>query len=443
MTDSTHDTSTSRRRFLQTTAAAGSALAIGGAPLRVKAEPPPTFPLGMIEPFTGSAGEFGPFYRDAAKLAVEDVNNAAKQVMGGPIISEMIVENSNTLPTPATQAARKLVNVNDVPAIICGWSSGVTVAVATSVTIPNEVLQVGNGCTSPLISVLPKDRQADLLFRTTAPDTLQGVVAAQLTAGELVDGYKHQTAAVTYINNPYGQGLANAFARSFQLRGGIVQAMVPHPGKVQPTYTAPLAIALKNNPDVLFIASYPGQSITICKESRDIFDYTSWQFCDGNASTKVLEAVGADTLAGQLGTAPGSNKSLKSYQHFAERFKKRFGYDHIPPFTASAYDAAATIGLAAVQVINQGEQITGPNLSDSMRPVTNKPGKEVFGAIPESMTEAVELIANGKNTDYIGAVGRIDFDKQGDVKVPIEIWKFTEDTIDTVKLILPQNIPAE
>ena len=44
--------------------------------------------------------------------------------------------------------------------------------------------QLGNGTTSPLVSVLPEDQDADLLFRTSPSDLLQGVVAAEAIAGE-------------------------------------------------------------------------------------------------------------------------------------------------------------------------------------------------------------------------------------------------------------------
>ena len=217
-----------RRRFLQSTAAAGTVTL--ASPARIRAQGSvPTFTLGQIAPFTGSAAEFGEFYRDAARLAFEQVNAAAEEVLGGPIMDEHIAEDTNTLPTPAIESARKLVEADGVPAIVGAWSSGVSVATATSVSIPSGVLQVANGSTSPLISVLPEDRDADLLFRTTAPDTFQGVVLAQLLTGELESsGASHMTAATLYVNNPYGQGLSNAFARSFQLRGGTVHAQVPH-----------------------------------------------------------------------------------------------------------------------------------------------------------------------------------------------------------------------
>lgn len=433
-----------RRRFLQSTAAAGGSFALASAiPLRARAQVP-SFNLGQIAPFTGSAAEFGEFYRDGVRLAVDQVNAAAEEVLGSPVISEHIAEDTNTLPTPAIDSARKLVEANGVPAIVGGWSSGVTVATAVSVSIPSGVLQVANGATSPLISVLPEDRDADLLFRTTAPDTFQGVVLAQLVNGEIIDGHKFKSAATLFVNNPYGQGLSNAFARSFQLRGGTVTAQVPHPEEVQPTYTSQLALALKDDPDILVCVSYPGHTATYLKECRDIFGFTNWAFVDANRSTKVIEAVGASDLAGSYGTVPGQDPSIPAFQNFSDTYKSTFGRDRVPPFTETAYDAGVTIGLAGVKAAVDGEsEITGRVLRDRLRGVANPPGEKIVGGTQAEITKAVQAIKDGKDIDYSGAAGACNYDENGDVITPQAIWKFTEEGTETVQVVPADEIPKE
>lgn len=433
-----------RRRFLKTAGATGGALAFaGGFPYVARAQTA-TFRLGQIAPFTGSAAEFGEFYRDAVTLAVEQINEAAGEVFGGPIIADHIAEDTNTLPTPAIESARKLVEADGVAAIIGGWSSGVTVATAVSVSIPSGVLQISNGSTSPLISVLPEDRDSDLLFRTTAPDTYQGVVLAQMINGEIFPDYKYATASTLFVNNPYGQGLSNAFARSFQLRGGTVQAQVPHPEEVAPTYTSQLALALKDDPDILVCVSYPGHTATYLKECRDIFGFKTWAFVDGNKSEQVLQAVGGADLAGSYGTTPGQDPNIPGFQNFAETYKARFNRDRIPPFTESAYDAGIVLGLAAAKAIVDGEsELTGVVLRDRLRPVANPPGEAIVGGKQEDITRGLKAIKAGEDVDYSGAAGACDFDERGDVITPQAIWKFTETGIETVEVVPADKIPSE
>jgi len=439
----------SRRHFLQSAGAAGGVLMFGGIlPLQraLAASAPPAINLGQVLPMTGSAAEFGPYYRDAVRLAVDQINTAAKEVFGGPIIANHVTADSATLPTVGVQAARQMVDTQHTPVIINGWSSGVTVAVATSVTIPSGILQIGNGTTSPLVSVLPADAKADLLFRTSASDAMQGVVAAQFVNGEIDPNYKFKRVATIYINNPYGQGLSNAFAAAFKKRGGTVLAEVPHPEEVQPTYKSMLSQALKDKPDLLLIVSYPAHTIAICKESRDTFNFTNWQFTDGNASVDIIKEVGGKDMDGRYGTAPGEDTSTQSYKDFAKTYLSTYKYDHFPPFTTCSYDAGLVAGLAMAAVVAGGatdaSKITGAMLRDELRKVSNPPGEMIDGGDQDRVTAMLKALKDKKKINYNGVAGPCDFDKNGDVITPVNIWKYSGGQIETVKMVAAKDIPA-
>lgn len=436
-----------RRNVLLLAGTSGAALSINLALPRVAwaADAPPTIPVGQIVPFTGSAAEFGEYYRDAAQLAFDQINAAAKEAFGGPIIGDHITADSNTLPTPAIAAARKMVEADRVPALIAAWSSGVTVAIATSVTIPAGVLQVGNGTTSPLVSVLPEDATADLLFRTSPSDLLQGIVAAELAIGQIIPDYKFTKVSTVYINNPYGQGLSNAFTAAFKERGGTVLAEVAHPEEVQPTYKSQIQAALDGGPELVIAITYPAHTAAIIKEARDIFNFTNFQFTDANQSADVLKAVGAETLKGKLGTVPSADPDSPTYKNFAADFMKTYGYDHVPPFTETTYDAAMVIGLAMAKAVADGktaEEITGKVLAENLRPVCNPPGEKILGGSQDEITKGLKMISEGTDTDYIGAGGSVDFDDNGDVKTPYAIWKWTDTGTENVKIIPATDIPS-
>lgn len=441
--------SADRRKFIKTVGAAGGVVTLTGVlPTGLMAQnAPPKVPIGQVVAFTGSGAEYGTYYRDAAQMALDQINTAAQEVFGGPIVDRLIAEDSNTLPTPAIEAARKLVEADGVPAIIAAWSSGVTVAIATSVTIPSGVLQVGNGTTSPLVTVLPEDEEADLLYRTSPSDALQGVVAADLAIGNIIPDYKHATAASIYINNPYGQGLSNSFAAAFEKRGGKMLAEVAHPEEVQPTYRAQITAALKDNPDILLLPTYPAHTAQILKECRDIFEFTNWQFTDANRSDEVLDAVGGKDLAGKLGTVPSADPESQSYKDFAESYREASGQDRIPPFTETTYDAAMVIGLALAKTIADGitdpAKITGRELADRLRVVGNPPGERVIGGSQAEITKALQMIKDGQDIDYVGAGGSVDFDDHGDVKTPVAVWKYTEDGDETVQIVPADEIASE
>jgi ABC-type branched-subunit amino acid transport system substrate-binding protein len=429
----------SRRSFLKGLGLAGGFLALSG-PLsfRVFAQPP-VVKVGTLFDYTGALAEFGPPFRNAADLAAGQINAAAEEVLGGPII-ELVHEDSGTTASIGIDRAKKLIEVDGVPAIVGSLASGVTVPVAESVTIPAKVLQISPASTSPLITVLPADVGQDYLFRTTASDAFQGVVAAQLARGEILVDYKFETAATIYVNNPYGQGLSNVFARSFQLRGGIITAQVPHPEEVQPTYSSQLALALKEKPDVLLAISYPGHATIFLAESRDVFDYTSWQFVDGTKSEEIIAALGPEVLEGKLGTAPGADPEREGFKKFSAAYEEAYGEKPPLPFMDSTYDAVAVIALSIAKAVADGVDISGTTLRDALRPVSNPPG-EIVGVA--EFKKAFELLKGSGDTDYSGAAGEQNFDEVGDVVTAQEIWQYTEGTIKTVTIRKPEEIPEE
>jgi len=375
--------------------------------------------VGTLMAFTGPLKEFGPNIKNGAVLAAEQLGKAGLKV-------KLIQEDTETNSVAGINAAKKLVNVNKVVAIIGALASGVTVPVAESVTIPNGVLMISPASTSPLITFLPADKGKDLLFRTCPSDALQGVAAGELAA-------KHyKTASVIYVNNPYGQGLAQQFKKSFEKHGGKVLAMVPHDEKTAETYTAELKKALKGKPDVLCAYSYPQHAKIYLKEAIEFYKFKKFLFCDGTKSLDIVKAVGAKNLEGDLGTVAASAKG-KAAEIFNAAYKAKFGKLPPLPYITNAYDAMAVIGLAAYAAKVKGLPLTSKNIRDNLRKVANPPGTVI---LPGEFAKAFKLLKEGKDINYEGSGGAVDFDKNGDVTTPIEIWKYTADgKIKTFKVI--------
>lgn len=381
--------------------------------------------VGTLFAHTGPLAEFGPHHKNATDLAAKQLRKAGLRI-------KLVHGDTETSAIPATNAAKKLVEVDKVVAIVGALASGVTVPVAESVTIPAGVLQISNASTSPLITVLPADQGKDWLFRTCPSDALQGVITGKLAADK---GYK--SASVLYVNNPYGQGLADQFKKSFEKRGGKVLAMVPHDEKAAPSYTAELKKALKGKPDVLGAFSYPGHASIYLKEAIEISNYKNFLFVDGTKSEKLIEAIGANNLEGMVGTAPGTSLS-GSYDAYLVAYGDAYGRVPPVPFHTNAYDAVAVIGLAAHKAKAQGKEVTSASIRDNLRAVANPPGELIK---PGEFKKAFELIDQGKDINYEGAAGAVDFDANGDVVTPIEVWKYTGGGLATTSMEF--DIPKE
>ncbi len=383
----------------------------------VMSAPAAEIKIGTLLSHTGPLKEFGPNLQNGAVLAAKQMGAAGFEI-------QLIHEDSETSAIPATNAAKKLVEVDKVVAIVGALASGVTVPVAESVTSPNNVIMMSPASTSPLITILPADQGKDFLFRTCPSDALQGVIAGRMAADY------NKTAAVLYVNNPYGQGLAEQFKTSFEQKGGKVLAMIPHDEKAAESYNAELKKALADKPDRLAAFSYPDHAKIYLKEALEFFKFRHFLFCDGTKSEDIVKALGAKNVEGQLGTAPGTAGGAP-YDIFNAAYMTEYGRLPPLPFITNAYDGTAVIGLAAYAAKVKGKQLTSTNIRDQLRNVANPPGEVIK---PGEFKKAFDLLKQGKQINYEGAAGSVDFDKHGDVVTPIEIWKYSNGKIVTVRV---------
>ena len=359
--------------------------------------------IGTLIDTTGDLAVFGPPIVLATDLAALLINEAGG-IDGRPI--EMVHRDSGTSPQIATDAASALVNVDGVEAIVGSLSSGVTLAVAESVTIPNGAVLVSPASTSPAISNLDDD---DTVFRTTVSDALQGVIAAQL-ASQL--GYDN--VATLYINNAYGEGLSTVFKETFEGLGGTVSAAVPIEGG-QASYASELRQASQGGATVLMAMSYPETAGVYLREAVEGQFFDEFMFVDGTKNQEMFDVLGADNFEGNYGTAPGA-PGTPTQESFQSLYASKLEGDPSSLFISEAFDAAAILALA----IAKADSGDGDDIKAAMREVANAPGEKVG---PGEIAKALQLISEGKDIDYVGAAGDQDFDENGDVQNTIEVWK--------------------
>ena len=114
-----------------------------------------------------------------------------------------------------------------------------------------------------------------------------------------------------------------------------------------------------------------------------------------------------------------------SVDNFKRDFKAKFGDLPPLPYLDTTYDAIVIAALAAAKAQFEGKAVTGVSVRDNLRAVANPPGEVVVAGV-DGIKKALELIRAGKDINYEGAAGSVDFDKNGDVITPVEVWKFVE-----------------
>jgi branched-chain amino acid transport system substrate-binding protein len=370
--------------------------------------------IGFLGGFTGPIESLTPPIFEAAKLAAKHVNDQGG-VIGGQ--HQIVMPNGDTTcadATAAANAADRLVNTENVSAIVGALCSGATISAANNAAIPGGVVMVSPASTSPALTTL---EDKGLVFRTPPSDAYQGAVMARLL---LAKGIKE--VAISYVNNDYGKGFADALASSYEAAGGTVSAKEAHEdGKAD--YRAEIGSLASSGASTLVVLAYAnGSGQTIIRQAVEGGDFETFVGGDGMVGDELLSAVGADQLAGMIATKPG--KPDVAGADIYTKLATDAGLDPTAVFAPQAYDAAFLLALAMEKAGSDDRA----GIAAALKDVATAPGEVI---LPGEWEKAVALLKDGKDINYEGASGSIEFDENGDVpgvivEMKVEGGKFVE-----------------
>lgn len=396
------------------------------APTEQQAQPTPTqdeeppaaasdpLKIAFLADYSGAIAEFGPAIETGVRLAVKHLNDAGG-VFGQDV--QVVTGDTGLDPTRAVEEARRLIEVEGVHAIVGPLASGITLAVAESVTGPANIPTISPSATSPQITLADDN---GFLFRSTISDAAQGPVLAQLAVDE---GYSN--VGVLYVDNAYGQGLAEAFLASW---GGESVSVAYAEG--QTSYLAELQGVAGANGQVLIAIGYPTEAQVYIREALENGLFDTFLFVDGTKSQDLIDAIGQGYLNGMKGTAPASGPESDSLRNFNAAYEAEYGELPSIPFVREAYDAAVAIGLAAASA----GSTDGVRLRDHLREVA-APDGAVISAGAEGVAAALRALANGESVNYDGAATTVDWNAAGDVTTGyIGVWQFAAGGIEELSV---------
>ena len=181
-----------------------------------------THKIGSVLSLTGAYGAHGVPISRAAQMGVEHVNEARKQLgVGCELVYD--VRDSNTQASVAVDAARKLIDIEGVTALVGPISSGITAPLLSSVTVEKNVVVVATASTSSTFTNMGKRGETKgLFFRTLPADALQAVAAAIMAYNA---GFRKPS--ILYWNNDWGKNNKTEFVEAFKALGGDIAQTVP------------------------------------------------------------------------------------------------------------------------------------------------------------------------------------------------------------------------
>jgi len=353
-----------------------------------------TLKLGFLADFSGPIAEFGPVIQTGVELAIEHIN-AGGGVLGNDVI--FVTGDTALDATQAVEEARRLIEIEGVHAIIGPLSSSVTLAVSASVTVDAKIPTISPSATSPALSSVDDD---GFLFRSTTSDAAQGVVLAGLAADEGFDNV-----GVLFLNDAYGQGLAEAFENAFM---GTVTSASYEDGAA--SYLAELQQAAGGGATVLVAIGFPTQAEIFVREALENSIFDTFLFVDGTKSQALIDAIGAENLEGFKGTAPGAGPESPGLSAWNSAYIAKYGELPSVPFVREAYDATIAIALAA----QFAGSVDGTAIRDALAKIA-APGGTAYIPGAEGVAAALKAVKDGKDINYEGAATTLDWNSVGDV----------------------------
>jgi branched-chain amino acid transport system substrate-binding protein len=356
------------------------------------AETADDIPLGMVLPFTGATGPYGPDMKKAADLVVKAINDAGG-ILGGRKL-RLYIEDSETSATTSVTATRKLLDVNKVELVGGFWGSPEAIASKPLILAANKVQMV-----SASADVITDGDTKGLVYRFQAKSSQWGPAAAKV-----VTSLKLKKVSILAQQNPFVIAMIEPFKAALAGLGGtVVDVVIYNPN--QASYRAEVEKAFGSEPDGVFCASLLTDFVAISKEVyRGGYHSKIVALGTGaDADGAYIKSVPNEVSDGIHHLQPGPPLDSVSYKKFVKEMGMPEGTVFL--FAGNTHDQICVTALA----MEHAKSTEASVWAKSIREVCNPPGEEV-----DDIIRALEMTRAGKKVNFVGAGATVDFNERGD-----------------------------
>ncbi|MFK7868868.1 MAG: ABC transporter substrate-binding protein [Roseobacter sp.] len=337
--------------------------------------------LGVLFGFTGPIESLTGPMAMGAEMAMIEATESGK-LLDAATVTAVRADTGCIDNGLATSNAERMI-ADGVNGIVGGDCSGVTGAILQNVAIPNGMVMISPSATSPGLTTVEDN---DLFFRTAPSDAREGQVMAEILQERGVESI-----ALTYTNNDYGKGLADAIQSSFEAVGGEVTIVAAHEDN-KADYSAEIGALASAGGDLLVVAGYlDSGGLGIINAALDTGAFDTFGLPGGMIGDSLPQNVGS-ALNGSYGQIAGAGGDG------IERLKEMAGdaFDATSPYTPESYDAVALFLMAMQAADSTDPAEYGKHILD----VANAPGEKIY---PGELAKAFDIIRDGGDVDYVGA----------------------------------------
>lgn len=343
---------------------------------------PKDIKLGATFPLTGEVASAGQRIRNGIDLAINEINENRR---GSKVT--VIFEDDQNKPALAVGNIKKFIDVDQVVAVLGSAASGCTRAMMP------YAIQKQTVVLSPISSSVSLTKEGGQFFFRVAPaDDAQAKVAASW----IIDNSK-SSVAIVFVNNDWGRSLAES-VRDLLKHNNVKVVAFEGVSEGQRDMRTVLAVVRSSGASILYSPTYPVDGGLLVRQVKELGLKIELVGGD-NWGSPEFQSTASNSVDGCY-VIKAINPSGKIYDQFAADYKKKFG---------EAPDDFATWSYDATKV-----------LVDAIDMTKGKGG--------------IDLASTLRQTDTIGASGKIAFDENGDLKYPrFGVYKYSGETLLPVK----------
>jgi ABC-type branched-subunit amino acid transport system substrate-binding protein len=377
--------------------------------------------VGTTVPITGDESVFGPPFQKNAQLAVDVANRALATDGISDIKISLDASDDGSAPASALNAARKL--ISDGASCIAGSiPSANTIAIANGATIPAGIPQIAPASTSATITTLDDH---GLVFRIAPSDVLQGPVLAAAMQAEIGKG---KTVSFAARNDAFGAGLIGSTNAAWKKLGGKETRAPVLYDPTAASYDSEAQQIVAGNPDAWVILDFPANyakmGAALLRTGK--FD-ASRMFVGGGQPSTIPSFVPTASMQGARGTRPAVPLGTSLTNAYDAMYAAAPGTKDRQSLDVNNFDAAMTCILASIAANSSN----GQKIAAQLRRIAGPPGtKYTFQQLPA----AIKALRAGKDINYEGIAGSIDWDANGDpASATYDFYKYINSTLTVIR----------
>ncbi len=317
-------------------------LVIAAAACNAGSSAPQTIKVGLNAELTGSIPVVGKASKNAAEMAVAEINDAGGLQVGSQKYKvELFTEDNEDKSESAAAVTQKLITQQGVVAII-GPNASRNAIPAAQVAETAKVPLISPWSTNPDTT---KGKQ--YVFRAAFIDPFQGRVVAKFALNQLAA----KKAAVLYdISSDYNKGIAEVFQKEFQAAGGQVVSFESY-SKGDKDFSSQLTKIKGNNPDVVFLPNYYSEVPLQVQQAHKLGINVPFLGSDSWGDPELIKLCGTECEGFYFSTHYAADNATPVAKKFIDAYKAKYG--ELPDDVAAlTYDS---FGLLWTALKNAGK----------------------------------------------------------------------------------------